>query len=63
VSVINDLTEKRPASTADYSNPTRHVSVDWAGLAVAAGGQVKRVPDYEFSGRTFTRLDRMLNPR
>lgn len=61
----NLIDNTAPRTPADRPEPTSvlHRSYDWASSVAAAEGQSKHVPDYEFSNRVFTRIDRLLNPR
>jgi hypothetical protein len=58
-----DSTDAPAGSTFDASNPVRHRTVDWGAQMAAVDKEVIDVPDYEFSGRTFTRRDRLRNPK
>jgi hypothetical protein len=62
--LIIDLTEQMPAAPQPTPTRTTVRTQDWAAMVAAAEGpKPVYVPEYEFSGRTFTKRDILLNPR
>jgi hypothetical protein len=60
---IVDNTEQPTPSEKSTPVIKRFRSVDWSAQAAALEGEVVETEDYIFSGRTFTRRDRLRNPR
>jgi hypothetical protein len=60
---LDDQTTVKTPSSWDASNPQRTREIDWSGQIAAVETEVIDMPDYEFSGRTFYRKDRLRNPR
>lgn len=63
VGLVNDTTFKPPHPGPYTYAPTRYTVRDFASMVAAVEGQHKEVDDYVFSGRRFTRRDKLLNPK
>jgi len=59
-----DTTDPQAPPAPGPRSPSHYRTQDWAGLVAAAEGRKPTyIPDYEFSGRTFSHRDVLLNPR